>query len=89
LPGDTLDIARSDLLRERGDVAGVLWHLYDTVFVDAPHTVADAAIYGFPMLSRKRVLGTLIKGLPEEALVFWVDEKPPQYRPLAFETVWG
>jgi hypothetical protein len=95
LPGDTLDInpALAPTFCVNAETCtGVPLQLYDTVFVDVPYSEDDAAKYGFPMLSRKRVLETLIKGLPTDALVVWLDEKPPQYRsewPIAFEAVWG
>ena len=50
------------------------------MFVDVPYTEADAKIYGFPMLRRSRVLGTLAKGLPTGALIVWLDEVTPPYR---------
>jgi hypothetical protein len=95
LPGDTLDIDATlepTFCVNAETCEGVPLHRYDTVFVDGPYSDADAKLYGCPMLSRKRVLETLIKGLSAEALVVWLDEKPPQYRkewPIAFEAVWG
>jgi hypothetical protein len=95
LPGDTLDT--NPALNPTYSVgaetcAGVPLHLYDTVFVDPPYSEADAAIYGYPMLSRPRVLGTLAKGLPPGALIVWLDEVTPYLQgdwPLVWEGVWG
>jgi DNA polymerase-1 len=95
LPGDTLDrnpALHPTFCTDAETCAGVNLSVYDTVFVDGPYTEADAHIYGFPMLNRQRVLGTLIHGLPVGALIVWLDEKPPPYRkawPIAFDAVWG
>jgi hypothetical protein len=95
LPGDTLDInpeLNPTYCCNAETCNGVPLYLYDTVFVDGPYSEADAAIYGYPMLSRKRVLETLIKGLPVGALIVWLDEIPPAYRkewPIVWEAVWG
>jgi hypothetical protein len=95
IPGDTLDInptLNPTYCTNAETCDGVPLHLYDTVFVDGPYTEADAKIYGYPMLRRQRVLGTLAKGLPPGALIVWLDEVTPPYRkdwPIKWEAMIG
>jgi hypothetical protein len=95
LPGDTLDINPALAPMYVADAmtcAGVPLCRYHTVFIDPPYTEADAAIYGYPMLKRQRVLRTLALGLPVGALIVWLDEKmpqPPKAWPLYPEAIWG
>jgi hypothetical protein len=95
LPGDTLDINPAlapTYCVDAEDCTGVPLHRYDTAFVDVPYTEADAAIYGFPLLSRHRVLRTLAMGLSPGALIVWLDESTPRTRkawPLKWQGFWG
>jgi hypothetical protein len=95
LPGDTLDLdplLEPTYVADAMTCAGVPLHRYHTVFVDPPYTPADAAKYGFPMLTRGRVLRTLAMGLPAGALIVWLDETMPQALkewPLHHEAIWG
>jgi hypothetical protein len=95
LPGDTIDINPSltpTYCVDAETCADVPLHLYDTAFVDVPYTDADAEIYGYPLLSRYRVLRTLAYGLSPGALIVWLDEDTPSRRrdwPIKWEGVWG
>jgi hypothetical protein len=95
LPGDTLDINPANNPTYCVDAQtcdGVPLHQYDTAFVDIPYSEADAKKYGYPMLSRSRVLRTLAYGLPLGGLIVWLDEVTPQRRkewPIIWEGVWG
>jgi hypothetical protein len=95
LPGDTVDCNPSlnpTYCTDAQTCAGVPLHKYDIAYVDVPYSDADAKIYGCPMLSRKRVLETLIYGLPTDAMIVWLDEVGPTTRrewPLKWEGVWG
>ena len=60
---------------------------FDLVIADPPYTHADAEIYGFPMVNRKKVLHQIAAVMKEGGHLVWLDTTFPMYTKRQFELV--
>lgn len=61
------------------ELSGRINKKYQLALVDVPYTGEDAERYGFPMLSRKKVLAEIHKILNPGGWVVWLDQMLPMF----------
>lgn len=70
---------RPEICCDAEDLSKHISRRYKLALVDVPYSKEDAEHYGFPMLSRKKVLSQCFEALEPGGWVIWLDQVLPMF----------